>query len=137
MEPILSVFVSLGNDGVEACRMDFLCATTLLDIIELPSLVVNDYFSSANSPTGKLGPYKSLDPSRVVLPSQGSAGTVDMLGTLPPAVRRKYESTLFLLKSEQKIATLKNDRATARYFKRALLIALKEAPRYKQGCIQR
>ena len=34
--------------------------------------------------------------------SQEAAGTVDMLETLPPDVRQKYESALFLLKPEQK-----------------------------------
>ena len=44
MASILSVFVSLENDGAEACRRSFLRATAQLDIIELPSLVVDDYF---------------------------------------------------------------------------------------------
>ena len=34
--------------------------------------------------------------------SQGAAGTVDMLETLPQDFRRKYESAQFLLKPEQK-----------------------------------
>ena len=100
MVPILSVFVSLENDGSEARRRSFLLATTQFDIIELLSLVVDDYFSSKVSPTGKFGSYASSDPSRVALPSQGEADTVYMLGILPPDVCQKYESALFLLKPE-------------------------------------